>query len=77
MVKGAFEVNDFVHEIIDIKKDLANLSEQIEGAAYMVNENSPHHEFLKYVQRAVLGMHDKIGFQIKVSRDKSPPLNCS
>jgi hypothetical protein len=70
-------MNDFIQEIIDVKKDLANLNEQIEGASYMVNDNSPHYDFLKYLQRVLMGMHDKLGFQLKVSREKSPPLNCS
>lgn len=70
-------MNDLIQVVIEMKKDLSNLSEQIEGASYMVNENSPHYEFLKYLQRVVISMHDKLGFQIKVSKDKSPPLNCS
>jgi hypothetical protein len=70
-------MNDLIHEVIDIKKDLANLAEQIEGASHMLNPRSPHYSFLKYIQSVIDGFHDKLAFQLKVSKEKSPPLNCS
>jgi hypothetical protein len=70
-------MNELISVLIDLKKDMGNLAEQIYGARMMVNEKSPHYEFLKYVGHAIDGFHDKIAFQIKVSKEKSPPLNCS
>lgn len=70
-------MNDLIQEIIDIKKDLATLSEQVHGAAFMVNELSPQHEFFMYIQRVLLAMHDKLAIHLKLSKEKSPPLNCS
>jgi hypothetical protein len=70
-------MNDLISQLIDIKKELSNLSEQIYGASLMVNDMSPHFDFLRYLMRAVDGFHDKIAFQLKVSKEKSPPLNCS
>jgi hypothetical protein len=54
----------------DIKKDLGSLEQQLEGASYMLSDESPHYKFLKYVQRCILGMHDKIGFEIKANAAK-------
>jgi hypothetical protein len=58
-------MNDLTESLIEIRKDLRNLDHQIEGAAYMINENSPHREFLKYIQRCLRGTHDSIAFQLK------------
>jgi hypothetical protein len=70
-------MNDLIVELIEMKKDLASLSQQIYGAMKMVNQESPHCEFLRYVMQVIDGFHDKLGFQLKVSKEKSPPLNCS
>ncbi len=70
-------MNDLIHVVIEMKKDMENLAEQIEGACYMLNPRSPHCAFLKYVQDVVDGFANKLAFQLKVSKDKSPPLNCS
>lgn len=70
-------MNDLIQEIIDMKKDLANLSEQVYGASKMLHQNSAHCKFLRYLQLILNGMSDKLAFQLKVSKEKSPPLNCS
>lgn len=64
-----------IEVIKDIKKDLSSLDHQIEGAAYMINEDSPHRNFLNYLQRCLRGMHDKIGFELKINKNNMP--NCS
>jgi len=70
-------MNDLIAILIEIKKDLSALGEQLEGAKGMINENSPHYAYFKHLQRVIFGMHDKLAFQIKISKDKSPALNCS
>jgi hypothetical protein len=70
-------MNDLIELMTEMKNDLASLSEQIYGAAKMVNQESPHCEFLRYVMQVVDRFHDKLAFQLKVSKEKSPPLNCS
>ena len=46
-----------IEVIKDIKKDLSSLDHQIEGAAYMINEDSPHRNFLNDLQRCLKAMH--------------------
>lgn len=64
-----------IEELKEIKKDLAALDHQIEGAKYMVDEDSPSYVFLNYLQRCLVGMHDKIGFELKINKNNMP--NCS
>jgi hypothetical protein len=67
-------MNDLTESLIEIRNKLRTLDDQIEGAAYMVNENSPHREFLKYIQRCLRGTHDSISFQLKINITSQ---NCS
>ena len=58
-------MSELFDKLTDLKKDLASLDHQIEGAAYMIDNESPHHNFMKYLQRSLCRIHDQIGFQIK------------
>lgn len=68
-------MNDLFEQLEEIKKDLANLEQQIEGACYMVSALSPTYKFLTYIQRCVFGIHDKILCEIKTNKTYIP--NCS
>ena len=68
-------MSELIEKLKEIKKDLGSLDHQIEGAKYMVDEDSSVYNFLNYLQRCLLGMHDKIGFEIKTNINKIP--NCS
>ena len=64
-----------IETLKEIKKDLYNLDNQIEGAIYMLDEEDPTSAFLRYLQRCLIGMHDKIGWELKTNKNTLP--NCS
>jgi hypothetical protein len=64
-----------IESLKEIKKDLYNLDNQIEGAIYMLDEEDPTRSFLQYLQRCMIGMHDKIGWELKTNKNNPP--NCS
>ena len=68
-------MNMDIETLKEIKRDLYNLENQIEGAKYMLDEEDPTRAFLDYLQRCLIGMHDKIGWEIKTN--KNIPPNCS
>ena len=70
-------MSDIIELLNEIKFNLDDLSEQLEGAAYMLNENSPHREFLKYLKRCLCDMHDKIAWNLKFNKEKNPKLDLS
>ncbi len=76
-------MNELISVMVEIKKDLAALAEQLEGAKAITNEKSPTYSYFTHLQRVIFGMHDKLGFQLKIKSSKpydsndSAPLNCS
>ncbi len=68
-------MNSLIEELKEIKKDMRSLDQQIEGASYMVSKDSPTFKFLLYLQSCLRGMHDKLGWEIKTSKNNIP--NCS
>ncbi len=58
-------MSQLIEDLKEIKTDLSSLDHQIEGAKYMVDEESPAHNFLNYLQRCLGGMHDKLGWGIR------------
>lgn len=64
-------MNDLLETLKEMKKDLADLGSQIEGASYMLHMKSPHRDFLNYLKGCMRGMHDKLAFEIKTNSAKT------
>ena len=70
-------MSDLVVTMENVKEGLGTLCDQIEGAARMLNDNSPHREFMDYIRSCLTGMHANIAWELKKNKEKKLDLDLS
>jgi len=70
-------MNDYnEHFLVQMQKEIDELTLTIRGAAHMLSAETPHHEFLMYVRKVLFAMYDDIALhRINLSGIKSVEKN--